>query len=105
MVEQVGERKYMMEEDFRRTANYLKAVISPGEKLWKQTRTDHLHFLEKKAELILFFKTNVNEFNVTVSFLELGTPQEESNRISREIDEKLGKVASNFQNSGIKCLK
>lgn len=33
MVEQVGERKYMMEEDFRRTANYLKAVISPGEKL------------------------------------------------------------------------
>lgn len=60
MVEQVGERKYMMEEDFRRTANYLKAAISP----------------------------------------ELGTPQEESNRISREIDEKLGKVASNFQNSG-----
>lgn len=33
MVEQVGERKYMMEEDFRRTANYLKAVTSPGEEL------------------------------------------------------------------------
>lgn len=33
MVEQVGERKYMMEEDFRKTANYLKAAISPGEKL------------------------------------------------------------------------
>lgn len=46
----------------------------------------------------------MKEFNVTVSFLELGTPQEESNRISREIDEKLGKVASNFQSSGIKCF-
>lgn len=29
-VEQVGERKYMMEEDFRITAKHLKAATRPG---------------------------------------------------------------------------
>jgi hypothetical protein len=32
-VEQVGERKYMMEEYFRNTAEYLKAATRPGKEL------------------------------------------------------------------------
>lgn len=35
-------------------------------------RIDYIYFLEKKVELVLFFKINVNEFNVIVLFLELG---------------------------------
>nr|XP_022316160.1 uncharacterized protein LOC111119884 [Crassostrea virginica] len=60
MVEQVGNRKYMMEEDFLRVADNLKAATSP----------------------------------------DLGTPLEESVRISREIDEKVGNVSLNFRSGG-----
>ncbi|XP_048761697.2 uncharacterized protein LOC125670530 [Ostrea edulis] len=59
-VEQVGERKYMMEEDFRITAKHLKAATRP----------------------------------------ELGKTPEESNRIWKNIDEKLEKVINNFKAVG-----
>ncbi|XP_061182502.1 uncharacterized protein LOC133190833 [Saccostrea echinata] len=55
-IELVGERKYMMEEDFGRMAEYLKLATKP----------------------------------------ELGTPLEESIRISQEIDLKLRNVTNNF---------
>ncbi|XP_062617003.1 uncharacterized protein LOC134278729 [Saccostrea cucullata] len=60
-IELVGERKFMMEEDFGRMADYLKLATKP----------------------------------------ELGTPLEESKRISEEIDLKLGNVTTNFRNAGV----
>lgn len=58
MVEQVGERKYMMEEDFRRTANYLKAVTSPGDgnRSFTLSREESLIFVFFVLKLLLIFR-------------------------------------------------